>query len=115
MSLSVSPSSPVAGDSVTLTCSLTPSSGTSSTPEFWWKGSGNGDISTPGSGNGNIDTPDFQWEGPGVDESTISEGRKSSQLILNEIATSQAGIYNCSAFAAYITSPITLTVQSKHY
>ena len=105
MSLSVSPSSPVAGDSVTLTCSLTPSSGNSDIQEFWWEGSGNGDISTP----------DFQWEGPGVNESTTSEGRKSSQLILIEIATSQAGIYNCSAFAAYITSPITLTVQSKHY
>ena len=105
MSLSVSPLSPVAGDNVTLTCSLTPSSGNSDTPEFWWEGSGNEDINTS----------DFQWEGPGVNESTTSEGRKSSQLILIEIATSQAGIYNCSAFAAYITSPITLTVQSKHY
>ena len=115
MSLSASPSSPVAGDSVTLTCSLTPSSGTSGTPELWWEGSGNGVISTPGSGNGDISTLDFQWEGSGVDESTISGGRKSSQLILIEIATSQAGIYNCSAFGAYITSPIALTVQSKHY
>ena len=105
MSLSVSPSSPVAGDNVTLTCSFTPSSGASGTPEFWWEGSGNGDISTP----------DIQWEGPGVDESTISEGMKSSELILSEIATSQAGIYNCSAFDAHITSSITLTVQSKHY
>ena len=91
ISLTYSPSSIVAGDSVTLTCSLTPTSGISV-------------------------TPDFKWEGPGVNEISTS-GSKSmfSQLILTDILTSHAGVYICSATfeQGNFSTNTTLTIQSK--
>lgn len=86
----VSSSSTVAGDNVTLTCSLTPSGRVTS-------------------------TPDFNWEGPGVIDSTNITERVFSQLLLTEIATSQAGVYSCIVIYRQVSfsTDTTLTVQSK--
>ena len=72
ISLTSSPASIVAGDDVTLNCYISPSGGVSGTPFF-------------------------QWEGPGVNNSNIIRKRLYSQVLLNEITTSQAGVYNCSS------------------
>lgn len=89
LSLITSPSFTVAGDNITLTCSLLPSSNS---------------------------PPDFQWEGPGVNNSTISEARDSSQMTLLKIATSQAGLYTCTATyeMLHFSNTTIITVQSKH-
>ena len=86
-------SSIVAGNSVTLTCT----------------------ISLP---TGVTDTPSFQWEGPGVTptptDPTSSEGMVSSTLVLHEVATSQAGLYNCTAsLRGSIDNSTALIVQSR--
>ena len=84
----------MAGDIVTLTCTVTLPSGVT-------------------------DTPVFQWEGPGgvtpTPEDSITNGQTvSSDLILTTITTSQAGQYNCTAtLSGSITESIIITVQSK--
>ena len=94
LSLTSSPSSPImAGENVTLTCSVTLPSGVSG-------------------------TPDFQWEGPGLFYSpadlTTSGQMVSSDLILSEITTSQAGQYTCTAtLNESISTSIFITVLSK--
>ena len=92
ISLTSSPSSIMAGDIVTLTCTITLPSGVT-------------------------DTPVFQWEGPGgVTPTHMTNGQTvSSDLILTAITTSQAGQYNCTAtLSGYTYSDSTnITVQSK--
>ena len=94
ISLASSPSSIMAGDIVTLTCTVTLPSGVT-------------------------DTPDFQWERPGgvtpTPEDSMTNGQTvSSDLILTAIATSQAGQYICTAtLSGSITDSIIITVQSK--
>ena len=95
ISLASSPSSSVtAGNTVTLTCSVTLPDGVTG-------------------------TPDFQWEGPsGVTltpaDSTTSGQTVSSDLTLSEISTSQAGLYNCTAIlSGSISTSTIITVQSK--
>ena len=95
VSLSSSPLSPiVAGESLTLTCSVTLPAGVTG-------------------------TPDFQWEGPGVTPTpaapTISGKEVSSILTLSAIATSQAGQYSCTATlsGSSVSTALTVTVQSK--
>ena len=94
ISLSSSPSSPiVAGDSLTLTCSVTLPAGVTG-------------------------TPDFQWVGPGVTTpaAPITSGQEvSSVLTLSAIATSQAGQYSCTATlsGSSVSTDLTVTVQSK--
>ena len=95
VALTSSPSSPVvAGDPVTLTCSVTLPDGVTG-------------------------TPDFQWEGPGgvtptPADSTTSGQTVSSVLTFSEVSTSQAGWYACAAVLGdYISSSTTITVQSK--
>ena len=94
ISLSSSPSSPImAGDSLTLTCSVTLPAGVTG-------------------------TPDFQWEGPGVTPTpagpTTSGQEMSSVLTLSAIATSQAGQYSCTAtLNGSVSTNLTVTVQSK--
>ena len=84
----------MAGDTVTLTCSLT----------------------LP---HGVTDTPDFHWEGPGgvtlTPADSITSGQTvSSDLPLNEITTSQAGQYTCTAtLSGSITTSTTITVESE--
>ena len=83
----------MAGDTVTLTCS----------------------VALP---TGVTDTPDFQWEGYGVTptpaEPTTSGQMVSSDLTLSDIATSQAGQYTCTAtLIGSISTSIIITVQSK--
>ena len=83
----------MAGDTVTLTCSVTLPSGVT-------------------------DTPVFQWEGSsGVSSTSMTSGHTvSSDLTLNGISTSQAGEYTCNAtLSGSITDSITITVQSKYY
>ena len=93
--ISLTPSSPtvMAGDSVTLTCS----------------------ISLP---SGVTDTPVFQWEGPGVTptpaDPTSSGGVVSSILTLTSVSTSEAGLYSCTAsLRGEISTNTIITVQSK--
>ena len=95
ISLTSSPSSIMAGDTVTLTCTVTLPSGVT-------------------------DTPVFQWEGPGgvipSPEDSMTNGQTvSSDLILTAITTSQAGQYICTAtLSVYTHSDSTnITVQSK--
>ena len=95
LSLISFPSSPVmAGESVTLTCSLTLPDGVTS-------------------------TPDFQWEGPGgvtptPADSTTSGQTVSSDLTLSEISTSQAGQYTCTAnITGGFRAATIVSVQSK--
>ena len=93
--ISLTPSSPavMAGDSVTLTCSLALPSGVTGTPVF-------------------------QWEGPGVtptpDDPTSSGGVVSSILTLTSVSTSEAGLYSCTAsLRGEISTNTIITVQSK--
>ena len=85
----------VAGESVSLTCSVTLPDGVTG-------------------------TPDFQWEGPGrvtptPADSTTSGQTASSYLTLSEIYTSQAGQYTCTAtLSGSITTSTIITVQSKY-
>ena len=96
ISLTSSPSfSIMAGDTVTLTCSVTlPSAVT--------------------------DTPVLQWEGPtGINSTSVISMTNgitvSRNLILDGISTSQAGEYTCTAtLSGSITHSITITVQSKY-
>ena len=93
ISLTASSPSIIAGDTVTLTCSVTLPSGVNGAPVF-------------------------QWEGPGVTptpaDSTTSEGIVSSELTLSEISTSQAGLYTCTAtLGGSNTTSTIITVQSK--
>ena len=86
----------MAGDNVTLTCSVTLPSGVT-------------------------DTPVFQWEGPsGVISTSVTSMTNgqtvSNDLTLDGITTSQAGEYTCTAtLSGYITDSIIITVQSKYY
>ena len=95
VSLTSSPSSPVmAGESVTLTCSVTLPDGVTGTPDFQWEAPG-GVTLTPA-------TP------------TTSGGTVFSDLTLSEISTSQAGQYTCTAtLSGSITTSTTITVQSE--
>ena len=96
-------SSIMAGDNVTLTCSVTLPSGVTGTPVFQWEGPS---VVT--------DTPVFQWEGSsGVNSTSMTNG--SCDLALNGITTSQAGEYTGNAtLSGYITDDsIIITVQSK--
>ena len=93
--ISLTPSSPtvMAGDSVTLTCSISLPSGVTGTPVF-------------------------QWEGPGVtptpDDPTSSGGVVSSILTLTSVSTSEAGLYSCTAsLRGEISTNTIITVQSK--
>ena len=97
ISVTSSPSSTaMAGDTVTLTCSLTLFE----------------ELTI---------TPDFQWVGPdgvtltGAYQVTIGQTLFSSVLQLHWIKASEAGQYNCTAILGrYITSnTTTITVQSK--
>ena len=99
ISLSPSTSSPMAGESVSLTCSVT----------------------LPGAVSG---TPVFQWVGPGVpltpaDPSTSGQV-VTSTLILRAVRTSQAGQYTCTASVegpnqtvSIAFRSVNITVQSK--
>ena len=84
----------MAGDSLTLTCSVTLPVGVTG-------------------------TPDFQWERPGVIPTpaapTTSGQEVSSVLTLGAIATSQAGQYSCTATlsGSSVSTALTVTVQSK--
>ena len=91
ISLTSSPTSIVAGDNVTLCCSISPPGGVSGTPFF-------------------------QWEGPGVNDSNIIRERLYSQVLLNEITTSQAGVYNCSVSHSlgYMATYIAVNVNSMY-
>ena len=66
----------MAGDSVTLTCSVTLPDGVTGSPEFQWEGPG--------------ETPD-----PAAPSTSGQE--VTSQLTLSAIRTSQAGQYTCTA------------------
>ena len=94
ISLTSSPASPImAGDTVTLTCSVTLPTGVTGTPAF-------------------------QWEGPGVSsmpaDSTTSGNMVSSDLTLSEIATSQAGQYTCIVtLSGSVNVSLNIHVQSK--
>ena len=85
VSITSSPSSPVmAGDNITLTCSVTLPTGVTG-------------------------TPDIQWEGPGVSGQMVS-----SDLTLSEITTSQAGQYTCTAtLSGSVSNSVNITVRSK--
>ena len=84
----------MAGESVTLTCSVTLPNGVNGTPLFQWEGPG-GVTLTPA-------------------DSTTSGGTVSSDLTLSEISTSQAGQYTCTAtLSGSISTSTTITVQSK--
>ena len=85
----------MAGDTVTLTCSVTLPTGVTG-------------------------TPDFQWEGPGVTptpaDPIISGQMISSDFTLSEIATSQAGQYTCTTAlseSVMINTSLIITVQGK--
>ena len=92
--ISPTSSSIMAGGNVTLTCSVTLPLGVTG-------------------------TPDFQWEGPGGVTLTPAASMTSGQnffndLPLNEIATSQAGQYTCTAtLIGSINTSTTITVQSR--
>ena len=93
-SLSPSTSSPMAGDSVSLTCSVT----------------------LPGTVSG---SPVFQWAGPG-DTPTPAASSASGQVVtstltLSAVRTSQAGQYTCTASleGSIVSSAVDVTVQSK--
>ena len=64
-------------------------------------------------------TPDFQWEGPGgvtlTPAASMTGGLTvSSDLPLNEITTSQAGQYTCTAtLRGSINTSTTITVESE--
>ena len=95
ISLSPSTSSPTAGESVSLTCSIT----------------------LPGTVNG---TAVFQWVGPG-DTPTPADPSTSGQvvyntLILSAVRTSQAGQYTCTVSVEgpnRTAISVNITVQGK--
>ena len=97
-SITSTPSTVVAGVTVTLNCSVTLPSGVT-------------------------DTPVFQWEGPGVTptpaDPTTSGQMVSSVLTLSQIKTSQAGQYTCTAtlsgsvFSGSVSGSEIVTVQSE--
>ena len=96
ISLSPSTSSPTAGESVSLTCSVT----------------------LPGTVSG---SPVFQWAGPG-DTPTPAAPSTSGQVVtstltLSAVRTSQAGQYTCTASVEGTTltkrSTVDINVQSK--
>ena len=81
----------MAGDTVSLTCSVTLPTGV-------------------------IDTPEFRWEGGGVTSIPTTRGQiVTSLLTLSDIATSQAGQYTCTATlnGSSVSTVTYLTVQSK--
>ena len=84
----------MAGDNVTLTCSVTLPTGVTG-------------------------TPDFHWEGPGVTPTPAdpaTNGQEvSSVLTLSTISTSQAGQYICTATlnGSSVTIATNVTVQSE--
>ena len=93
--ISLTPFSPtvMAGDTVTLTCSIYLPSGVT-------------------------DTPVFQWERPGVtptpDDPTSSGGVVSSILTLTSVSTSEARLYSCTAsLRGNVFTNTIITVQSK--
>ena len=92
LTISLNSSTIMAGDTVTLTCSITLPTG----------------------------TPDFQWETPGETTPTpanlVTSGQMfSSALTLTEIVTSQAGQYTCTAtLSGSVNTSVILTIQSKH-
>ena len=95
ISLTSSPSSTImAGDNVTLTCSVTLPTGVTG-------------------------TPGLKWVGPGVTRTpadpTTSGQMTSSDLTLSDIATSQAGQHTCTATlsGSSVSSVTNVTVQSK--
>ena len=96
ISLTFFPSSTIiAGDNVTLICSVTLPPGVTG-------------------------TPDIQWEGPGVTptpaDPTTNGQEVSSVLTLSSISTSQAGQYTCTATltgATPVMASVNITVKSK--
>ena len=84
----------MAGDTVTLTCSVTLPTGVTGTPDFNWEGTGV--TPTP---------PDPTTNGQEV----------SSVLTLSTISTSQAGQYICTATVngSSVTIATNVTVQSE--
>ena len=83
----------MAGDIITLTCSVTLPVGVTGTPTIW-------------------------WEGPGVIPTqaapTTSGQEVSSVLTLTAIATSEAGQYSCNAtLNGSVSTALNVTVQSK--
>ena len=84
----------MAGDIVTLNCSVTIPTGVTG-------------------------TPDFHWAGPGLTPTPATpttNGREvSSVLTLSTISTSQAGVYICSAtLNLSVTIATNVTVQSEY-
>ena len=66
--------------------------------------------------SGVIGTPDFHWEGPRVNDFATSDGTLLSQLLMNNISTSQAGVYQCTASFRVIrfsSANVVLFVQSE--
>ena len=85
-------SSIMAGDNVTLTCSVYPRSRISGVSIF-------------------------QWQGPVMNDSTIIHGRYSSELVLTDVSASQAGLYNCSfshRLGNNISTSTNLTIQGNY-
>ena len=98
-SLSSSTSTPMAGESVSLTCSVT----------------------LPGTVSG---SPVFQWVGPGHTPTPAAPSTSgqvvTSTLTLRAVRTSQAGQYTCTASleGSTVSSTVNITVQGKsscHY
>ena len=81
----------MAGDTVTLTCSVTLPRGVTSTPDFQWEGPGGVTINLTASGSGDSSGSGKAFIGSGGGQTV------SSDLPLNEITTSQAGQYTCTA------------------
>ena len=80
----------MAGDTLTLTCSISLPPGVNGTPVFNWKGPG---------------------ESPTPANLTTSGGVTYSELTLDVIAASQAGLYKCIAsLGGSISTNITVTV-----
>ena len=94
ISTSATDSLPMAGDRVTITCSVTLDEGVSGTLNFQWTGPGQTPNPTASSTVGQVVT---------------------SRLILSAIKTSQAGVYTCSASLSghSVSSTIDITVEGK--
>ena len=89
ITISLTSSTIMAGNSVTLTCSVTLPTGM---------------------------TPSFQWEVPGeVTPTPANNGELISSIItISEIKTSQAGQYTCTAtLGGSVSTSVNITVQSK--
>ena len=82
----------MAGDSVTLTCSVTLPDGVTGSPEFQWEGPG--------------ETPD-----PAAPSTSGQE--VTSQLTLSAIRTSQAGQYTCTARRGDFIDSTTINITVK--